>query len=82
MPGLARRRPGFVWLLAAVLVPVLLTAVVIGIKAGPTEDDLQQRSLAALDADGALGLVPQPRATASAMAVAERRKGTLSAMGS
>ncbi|MEV6414653.1 OmpA family protein [Kribbella sp. NPDC051718] len=56
MPGLAARRPGFVWLLAAVLVPVLLTAVVIGIKAGPTEDDLRQRSLAALDARGITGV--------------------------
>jgi OOP family OmpA-OmpF porin len=56
VPGLARRRPGFVWLLAAVLVPVLLTAVVIGIKAGPTEDDLRQRSLAALDARGITGV--------------------------
>jgi OOP family OmpA-OmpF porin len=56
VPGLARRRPGFVWLLAAVLVPVLITAVVIGIKAGPTEDDLRQRSLAALDARGITGV--------------------------
>lgn len=56
MPGLARRRPGFVWLLAAVLVPVLLAAVVIAIKTGPTEDDLQQRSLAALDARGITGV--------------------------
>ncbi|MFI5713692.1 OmpA family protein [Kribbella sp. NPDC051620] len=35
MPGLARRRPGFVWLLALVLVPVLLTALVIAL--GGTE---------------------------------------------
>lgn len=56
MPGLARRRPGFVWLLAAVLVPVLLAAVVIAIKTGPTEDDLRQRSLAALDARGITGV--------------------------
>lgn len=55
-PGLVRRRPGFVWLLAALLVPVLLTALVIGIKAGPTEDDLRQRSLAALDARGITGV--------------------------
>ncbi|WP_020386344.1 OmpA family protein [Kribbella catacumbae] len=55
-PGLVRRRPGFVWLLAAVLVPVLLTAVVIGLRAGPTEDDLRQRSLAALDARGITGV--------------------------
>lgn len=54
--GLVRRRPGFVWLLAAVLVPVLLTALVIGLKAGPTEDDLRQRSLAALDARGITGV--------------------------
>ncbi|WP_433006965.1 channel-forming protein ArfA/OmpATb [Kribbella sp. CA-294648] len=54
--GLVRRRPGFVWLLAAVLVPVLLTALVIGLKAGLTEDDLRQRSLAALDARGITGV--------------------------
>jgi outer membrane protein OmpA-like peptidoglycan-associated protein len=34
---------------------VLLTALVIGLKAGPTEDDLRQRSLAALDARGITG---------------------------
>ncbi|WP_203590662.1 OmpA family protein [Streptomyces sp. SID13031] len=56
MPGLVRRRPGFVWLLAAVLVPVLITALVVGIKAGPTEDDLRERSLAALDARGITGV--------------------------
>jgi outer membrane protein OmpA-like peptidoglycan-associated protein len=56
VPGLVRRRPGFVWLLAAVLVPVLLTALVIGIKTKPTEDDLRQRSLAALDARGITGV--------------------------
>jgi OOP family OmpA-OmpF porin len=56
VPGLARRRPGFVWLLAAVLVPVLLAAVVIALKTGPTEDDLRQRSLAALDARGITGV--------------------------
>ncbi|WBQ07491.1 channel-forming protein ArfA/OmpATb [Kribbella sp. CA-293567] len=50
------RRSGFAWLLAAVLVPVLITALVIGIKAGPTEDDLRQRSLAALDARGITGV--------------------------
>src|SRR5687768_4982922 len=54
--GLVRRRPGFVWLLAAVLVPVLLTALVIGLKAGPTEDDLRRRSLAALEARGITGV--------------------------
>lgn len=56
MPGLVRRRPGFVWLLAAVLVPVLITALVIGINTKPTEDDLRQRSLAALDARGITGV--------------------------
>lgn len=56
MPGLVRRRPGFVWVLAAILVPVLLTALVIGIKAGPTESELRQRSLAALDARGITGV--------------------------
>jgi OOP family OmpA-OmpF porin len=54
--GLVRRRPGFVWLLALVVVPVLLTALVIAVKAGPTEDDLRQRSLAALDARGITGV--------------------------
>jgi OmpA-OmpF porin, OOP family len=50
------RRPGFVWLLAVALVPLLITALVIGIKTGPTEDDLRQRSLAALDARGITGV--------------------------
>ncbi|MEU4607138.1 OmpA family protein [Kribbella sp. NPDC023972] len=51
MPGLVRR-PVVVWLLAALAVPVLLTAVLIPAKAGTTEDDLRDRSLAALQARG------------------------------
>ena len=51
MPGLVRR-PIVVWLLAALAVPVLLTAVLIPAKAGTTEDDLRDRSLTALQARG------------------------------
>ena len=51
MPGLVRR-PIVVWLLAALAVPVLLTAVLIPAKAGTTEDDLRDRTLAALQARG------------------------------
>ncbi|MEI8412928.1 MULTISPECIES: channel-forming protein ArfA/OmpATb [unclassified Kribbella] len=54
MPGLVRR-PIVVWLLAALAVPVLLTAVLIPAKAGTTEDDLRDRSLAALQARGING---------------------------
>jgi OOP family OmpA-OmpF porin len=46
------RRPLVVWLLAALAVPVLLTAVLIPAKAGTTEDDLRDRTLAALQARG------------------------------
>ncbi|HET6986368.1 MAG TPA: OmpA family protein [Kribbella sp.] len=51
MPGLVRR-PIVVWLLAALAVPVLLTAILIPAKAGTTEDDLRDRTLAALQARG------------------------------
>lgn len=54
MPGLVRR-PIVVWLLAALAVPVLLTAVLIPAKAGTTEDDLRDRSLTALQARGISG---------------------------
>ena len=54
MPGLVRR-PVVVWLLAALAVPVLLTAVLIPAKAGTTEDDLRDRSQAALQARGITG---------------------------
>ena len=53
--GLVRRRPGVVWLLAALIVPLLLTAVVLALRTGPIEDDLQERSLAALEAQGIIG---------------------------
>jgi len=49
------RRPGFVWLLAALIVPVLLTAALLVAKTGSTEDDLRDRSLAALEARGITG---------------------------
>ena len=51
MPGLVRR-PLIIWLLAALAVPVLLTAVLIPAKAGTTEDDLHDRTVAALKARG------------------------------
>ncbi|WP_433160355.1 channel-forming protein ArfA/OmpATb [Kribbella sp. CA-247076] len=54
MSGLVRR-PVVVWLLAALAVPVLLTAVLIPARAGSTEDDLRDRSLAALQARGITG---------------------------
>jgi OOP family OmpA-OmpF porin len=53
--GLVRRRPGFVWLLAALLVPAVLAAVLLVTRTGPTEDDLRDRSLAALQAQGING---------------------------
>ena len=53
--GLVRRRPGFVWLLAALLVPALLAAFLLMTRTGPTEDDLRDRSLAALQAQGING---------------------------
>jgi len=45
-----------VWALAALVVPVLLTALLIAVRTGPTEDDLRDRSLAALDARGITGV--------------------------
>jgi OOP family OmpA-OmpF porin len=51
VPGLVRR-PIVVWLLAALAVPVLLTAVLIPAKAGTTEDELRDRTLTALQARG------------------------------
>ncbi|MET9274424.1 OmpA family protein [Kribbella sp. NPDC003557] len=51
MPGLVRR-PLVIWLLAALAVPVLLTAVLIPARAGTTEDDLRERTEAALKARG------------------------------
>jgi OOP family OmpA-OmpF porin len=54
-----RRRPGLVWLLAVLIVPVLLTAVLLAIRTGPTEDDLRNRSQAALEARGITGVQVQ-----------------------
>jgi OOP family OmpA-OmpF porin len=51
VPGLVRR-PIVIWLLAALAVPVLLTAVLIPARAGTTEDELHDRTLAALQARG------------------------------
>lgn len=53
--GRLSRRPGLHWLLAAVLVPALLATVLLVLRTGPTEDDLRQRSLAALEARGITG---------------------------
>ncbi|TCC22216.1 OmpA family protein [Kribbella speibonae] len=54
VPGLVRR-PLVIWLLAALAVPVLLTAVLIPARAGTTEDDLRERTTAALKARGIEG---------------------------
>ncbi|GAA3134940.1 OOP family OmpA-OmpF porin [Kribbella aluminosa] len=51
MPGPVRR-PLVSWLLAALAVPVLLTAVLVPARAGTTEDDLRARTEAALKARG------------------------------
>ncbi|GAA1570787.1 MULTISPECIES: OmpA family protein [Kribbella] len=51
MPGPVRR-PLVIWLLAALAVPVLLTAVLVPARAGTTEDDLRERTEAALKARG------------------------------
>ncbi|MGZ0152413.1 channel-forming protein ArfA/OmpATb [Kribbella sp. WER1] len=51
MPGLVRR-PLVIWLLAAIAVPVLLTAILVPARAGTTEDDLRERTQAALKARG------------------------------
>ncbi|WP_344108548.1 OmpA family protein [Kribbella alba] len=53
------RRPGFVWLLAALLVPMLVAAVLLVVKTASTEDDLRDRSLAALQARGITGVQVQ-----------------------
>lgn len=50
------RRPALVWLLAALIVPVLLAAALLVAKTGSTEDDLRDRSLAALEARGITGV--------------------------
>src|SRR3954454_23099323 len=55
-PRLVRYRPGLGWLLAVVAVPVLLTVLLIAVRTGPIEEDLQKRSLAALDAQGITGV--------------------------
>jgi OOP family OmpA-OmpF porin len=55
-PRLVRYRPGLGWLLAVVAVPVLLTVLLIAVRTGPIEEDLQTRSLAALDAQGITGV--------------------------
>jgi OOP family OmpA-OmpF porin len=57
--GLVSRRPGFVWLLAALLVPMLVAAVLLVVKTASTEDDLRDRSLAALQARGITGVQVQ-----------------------
>ena len=51
MLGLVRR-PLVIWLLAVLAVPVLLTAVLIPAKADTTEDELRDRTIAALQARG------------------------------
>ncbi|HWD83915.1 MAG TPA: OmpA family protein [Kribbella sp.] len=51
MPRLIRR-PLVIWLLAALAVPLLLTAVLVPARAGTTEDDLRERTQAALKARG------------------------------
>ncbi|MFD7157580.1 OmpA family protein [Kribbella sp. NPDC059898] len=51
MPGPVRR-PLVIWLLAALAVPVLLTAILVPARAGTTEDDLRARTEAALKARG------------------------------
>ena len=57
--GLVSRRPGFVWLLAALLVPMLVAAALLVVKTASTEDDLRDRSLAALQARGITGVQVQ-----------------------
>jgi OOP family OmpA-OmpF porin len=54
--GLVRRRPGLVWLVAVLIIPILLTAVLLAVRTGPTEDDLRNRSQAALAARGITGV--------------------------
>ncbi|MFC0625012.1 channel-forming protein ArfA/OmpATb [Kribbella deserti] len=50
-----RRRPGLLWLLALLLVPVLIAAVVFAVRSGPDEQDLHRRSMEALAAAGITG---------------------------
>jgi OOP family OmpA-OmpF porin len=54
--ALVSRRPGLVWLLAALIVPALVAAVLLVVKTGSTEDNLRDRSLAALQARGITGV--------------------------
>ncbi len=54
MPGLVRR-PLVGWLLAALAVPVLLTAVLIPVKAGSIEDELRAQATTALTERGING---------------------------
>jgi OOP family OmpA-OmpF porin len=54
-----RRRPGLVWLLAVLIIPVLLTAVLLAVRTGRTEDDLRNRSQAALESRGITGVQVQ-----------------------
>jgi len=54
VPGLVRR-PVVVWLLAAVAVPVLLTAVLLPVRADSIEDELRTQAVAALAARGING---------------------------
>ena len=56
---LVRRRPGLVWLLAVLIIPVLLTAVLLAVRTGRTEDDLRNRSQAALESRGITGVQVQ-----------------------
>ncbi|MFB6724331.1 OmpA family protein [Kribbella sp. NPDC056345] len=55
MPGLVRR-PLVGWLLAALAVPVLLTAVLIPVKAGSIEDELRAQATTALTERGINGV--------------------------
>jgi len=57
--GLVRRRPGLVWLVAVLIIPVLLSTVLLAIRTGPTEDDLRNRSRAALESRGITGVQVQ-----------------------
>lgn len=52
---LVRKPPGIAWLLALLLIPILLTALLLGLRTGSIQDDLEARSLAALEAQGITG---------------------------
>jgi OOP family OmpA-OmpF porin len=54
-----RRRPGLVWLVAVLIIPVLLSAVLLAIRTGPTENDLRNRSQDALESRGITGVQVQ-----------------------